>query len=152
MWHAATPLVLTDAIGAWPALGGPRAWASVDYLLGRTFNGHRLVPVEVGRSYVDSAWGQAVVSFRDFAARWLGGQAEGVAEDEGSAHGKRDKRVGYLAQHNLFAQIPALARDMSTPDLCFADPPPPPPASTTTTTPPPPPPPLGVSRCRRKRC
>lgn len=34
-------------------------------------------------------------------------------------------QTGYLAQHNLFAQIPALRLDISIPDYCYISPPPP---------------------------
>ena len=32
---------------------------------------------------------------------------------------RRKKSVGYLAQHNLFDQIPELMNDISVPDLCY---------------------------------
>jgi lysine-specific demethylase 8 len=33
--------------------------------------------------------------------------------------------TGYLAQHDLFAQIPSLREDIAIPDYCFTSPPPP---------------------------
>ena len=102
-----TPLIFTNMIDNWPALG-PSPWASVDYLLGKTFAGKRLVPVEIGRSYVDDGWGQTLIPFGEFVTRWM--------DDEES-----EERIGYLAQHNLFSHIPALANDIMTPDLCFVD-------------------------------
>lgn len=57
------PLVLTGLASEWPALKS-RPWEKPAYLFSRTFGGRRLVPVEVGRSYVDSGWGQKLITFR----------------------------------------------------------------------------------------
>lgn len=59
------PLILTGLIEDWPARG-PRPWDNPEYLLSRTFGGRRLVPVEIGRSYVDEGWGQKIVTFGEF--------------------------------------------------------------------------------------
>lgn len=100
------PVVFTDLVkDTWPALND-RPWASLDYLLSKTFGGRRLVPVEIGRSYVDSGWGQELLPFKTFADRYLSGKGQ---------------QVGYLAQHDLFRQIPSLRNDTAIPDLCWAD-------------------------------
>ncbi|KAG8407166.1 hypothetical protein J3459_010378 [Metarhizium acridum] len=99
------PVVFTDLVATWPALTN-RPWKSPAYLLSRTFGGRRLVPVEVGRSYVDSDWGQELVPFGTFLSRYI--SSEGGEE------------VGYLAQHDLFSQIPWLRSDISTPDFCWS--------------------------------
>jgi lysine-specific demethylase 8 len=57
------PLIITDAIEHWPAL---ERWKQPSYLLERTLGGRRLVPVEVGRSYVDAGWSQDIMSIKDF--------------------------------------------------------------------------------------
>ncbi|KAG5930715.1 hypothetical protein E4U53_002160 [Claviceps sorghi] len=101
------PVVFTDLAASWPALGD-RPWKSREYLLSRTFGGRRLVPVEVGRSYVDEHWGQELVPFGDFLARHV------VAEPAAPAE------VGYLAQHDLFQQVPQLRNDVAVPDYCWA--------------------------------
>jgi len=125
--HSGTPLVFTDLMTTWPALT-TRSWLSTAYLLSQTFSGRRLVPVELGRSYLDDGWTQEIMPLREFIARWTGGKdgmEETAGEDEKDAvsRSSRSRRtVGYLAQHNLFGQIPSLARDIITPDLCFADP------------------------------
>lgn len=103
------PVVLTDVIDHWPALTD-RPWQSRGYLLSRTLGGRRLVPVEVGRSYVDRDWGQELIPFGAFVERYIAG------------HGAQ--AVGYLAQHDLLRQVPALRNDVLTPDLCWADVPP----------------------------
>lgn len=105
-----TPLILTGVIGHWPALEG-RPWKSPSYLLEKTFGGRRLVPVELGRTYTDEGWGQAIITFGEFMDKYL-------ISNKGT--------VGYLAQHDLFSQIPSLRNDISIPDYCYTSPPPPP--------------------------
>ncbi|MCJ1397997.1 hypothetical protein MMC11_001193 [Xylographa trunciseda] len=102
------PLVITEAIEHWPALL-ERPWRNPSYLLERTLGGRRLVPVELGRSYTDDGWGQTIITFREFMDTYL-------------LDSKHD-RIGYLAQHDLFAQIPSLRNDISIPDFCYTDPP-----------------------------
>ncbi|KAK3901138.1 hypothetical protein C8A05DRAFT_16634, partial [Staphylotrichum tortipilum] len=98
------PLVLTGLMGGWPAMG-ERPWKSPGYLLSRTFGGRRLVPVEVGRSYVDEGWGQRVVGFGEFLERWVVGG------------GRKGEGKGYLAQYPLLSHIPTLLLDIHPPDL-----------------------------------
>lgn len=110
-----SPLVLRDALDHWPALH-ERPWRSPAYLMERTFGGRRLVPVETGRSYTDAGWGQSIITFREFMSRYL------LCDVTDAGRGMT---VGYLAQHDLFAQIPALRNDICIPDYCYTDPPPP---------------------------
>ncbi|KAH0566456.1 hypothetical protein GP486_000126 [Trichoglossum hirsutum] len=107
-----TPLIITKALSHWPALN-ERPWKRPSYLLERTLGGRRLVPVEMGRSYVDEGWGQAVIPFRTFLSDYI----LSTPED--------GRGVGYLAQHDLFSQIPSLRNDVSIPDYCYTSPPPP---------------------------
>ena len=100
------PIVFTDLMNHWPALT-TRPWNEPSYLLSQTINGRRLVPVEIGRSYVDEGWGQKVIPFKDFLARYV-------------TSPNQSTETGYLAQHNLFTQIPSLRKDISIPDLCWA--------------------------------
>ncbi|MCJ1381377.1 hypothetical protein MMC17_004487 [Xylographa soralifera] len=104
------PIVITEAIEHWPALH-ERPWSDASYLLDCTLGGRRLVPVELGRSYTDDGWGQTIITFREFMDTYL-------------LDSNHDK-IGYLAQHDLFAQIPSLRHDISVPDFCYTDPPPP---------------------------
>lgn len=107
------PLIITGTLSHWPALTN-HPWNSPSYLLSRTVGGKRLVPIEFGRSYVDEGWGQKIISFKEFLETYimiepsLGGQS-----------------TGYLAQHNLFSQIPLLRNDVAIPDYCYASAPPP---------------------------
>lgn len=135
-----TPLVITDAVDHWPALS-TRPWASRDYWFERTFDGRRLVPVEIGRSYTDEGWGQRIMEFREFVEKyiWSGGEerpssSNGNKGDSSNNDGNDDGgggggQTGYMAQHDLLAQIPALRRDICIPDYCYIDPPAPEPGT-----------------------
>ncbi|OJJ50049.1 hypothetical protein ASPZODRAFT_22745 [Penicilliopsis zonata CBS 506.65] len=103
-----TPLVITGAFEHWPALSD-RPWSSREYWMKQTLGGQRLVPVEIGRSYTDEGWGQQIMPFGEFVDNYLWRHT--------------DSQTGYMAQHDLLAQIPALRRDIAVPDYCFIDPP-----------------------------
>lgn len=105
------PLVLSDVIGQWPAFSDPQhRWKDPRYLLKATLGGRRLVPVELGRSYTDDDWSQKIMTFEQYMKKYL--------------LQPKQEPTGYLAQHDLFAQIPGLAADTSTPDYCYTTPPP----------------------------
>ncbi|KAK5998330.1 Lysine-specific demethylase JMJ30 [Cladobotryum mycophilum] len=110
------PIVFTDLIREWPALTD-RPWNNPDYLLSKTFGGRRLVPIEVGRSYVDEGWGQELVQFKHFLNRYVD---PSIAEEHNNNDAQPSK-TGYLAQHNLFQQIPSLRNDIQVPDFCWTD-------------------------------
>jgi lysine-specific demethylase 8 len=106
------PIIITGILESWPARG-ERSWSKPDYLLSKTIGGRRLVPIETGRSYVDDGWGQKITTFKEFLDEYvlLNGDSSTLA-------------TGYLAQHDLFAQIPALRHDIAIPDYCYTSPPP----------------------------
>ncbi|KAG0748180.1 hypothetical protein G6F57_008904 [Rhizopus arrhizus] len=98
-----TPFVLRPGlIDHWPAC---ERWKSVDYLLKTASD--RVIPVEIGRAYTDAGWRQEMMRFADFIDRYILQESEEVA---------------YLAQHDLFYQIPRLASDMILPDYCHIEP------------------------------
>ena len=105
------PLIITKALSQWPAIS-TRTWKNPTYLLSKTIGGRRLVPIELGRSYVDTGWTQKIIPFRDFLLQDI------FSPDPESG-------TAYLAQHNLFAQIPSLREDILIPDVCYTVPPPP---------------------------
>ena len=93
---------LTGAMEDWPAVrSSVRAW-SVERL--RRLAGPRTVPVEIGQRYTDQDWTQQLMTVEEFARDFLTGNCS---------------RVGYLAQHQLLSQVPALREDIITPDYCF---------------------------------
>jgi lysine-specific demethylase 8 len=103
------PLIITSALSVWPAFTtGP--WNSPSYLLFRTISGRRLVPIETGRSYVDAGWGQSIIPFKKFLETYITNPSS---------------TPGYLAQHDLFTQIPSLRNDIAIPDYCYTTPSPP---------------------------
>ncbi|KAH7030848.1 uncharacterized protein B0I36DRAFT_322609 [Microdochium trichocladiopsis] len=128
-----TPLVIRESIESWPARSS-RAWSQPDTLLTATFDGLRLVPVEIGRSYVDDGWGQKLITFAEFIQDYIDPSVQ--CSDSTTRHPSPENhagrpaaevsvsnRVGYLAQHPLFTQLPSLRNDILIPDYCYTAPP-----------------------------
>lgn len=95
------PALLLNTINHWPSLS---KWRDLNYLL--EVAGNRTVPIEIGSNYTSDEWSQQLVKVRDFLYRQFG-------NDDQS-----EQQVEYLAQHELFAQIPALKADICIPDYC----------------------------------
>jgi hypothetical protein len=106
------PIIMTGCLEHWPAMED-RPWSNPGYLLSLTNSGKRLVPVEVGKTYTDASWSQQIIPFKEFLSTYM---------SPGD-----NLTPGYLAQHNLFSQIPSLRNDIAIPDYCYSTPPPPPP-------------------------
>lgn len=107
------PIIISGALESWPARN-ERPWNNPLYLMSRTIGGRRLIPIETGRSYVDEGWGQKIISFQEFMEQYI------LLNPS-----MPDIPSGYLAQHDLFAQIPTLRKDIAIPDYCYTSPPPP---------------------------
>lgn len=93
-----SPVIIKDTITHWRALSH---W-NVNYF--KQVFGLRWVPVEIGSSYLDTQWRQEVMKFDHFARHYL--------------LNANSSTKGYLAQYNLFHQLPLLRRDISIPDYC----------------------------------
>jgi hypothetical protein len=65
--------------------------------------GARTVPIELGSSYLSANSLVKLLSIEEFITDFILSQEKGV---------------GYLAQHNLFEQIPVLQQDFRVPDHC----------------------------------
>lgn len=98
-----TPFIMPKVMEDWPALN-ERPWDSTDYLL--SVAADRIVPVEIGSQYTDADWAQKMMRFSDFIKHHIEG----------------DGPPAYLAQHDVFYQIPKLENDIMVPDYCYIEP------------------------------
>lgn len=95
-----SPVVLENCVHHWPAF---TKW-SLEYL--EQTCGHRTVPIEIGNKYTDDDWCQKLMSLGQFISQHM------------RSSDNRNKPIAYLAQHQLFQQIPELAKDILIPDYC----------------------------------
>ena len=97
------PVILEGVMDHWPART-TRHW-SIKYL--KSIAGCRTVPVELGSRYTDDNWTQKLMTVADFIDNYVNPAESG-----------QNSKIAYLAQHQLFDQIPELRRDIITPDYC----------------------------------
>lgn len=134
------PAVLKGLARAWPALA---KWRDPAYL--RAVAGARTVPVETGEHYLHETHASELLTLDAFLDEYLDGYSTPEEDDDDDARAttgevretkrtnasetddaddrvrrrrKNKKKMGYLAQHALLDQIPALRRDVLVPDYC----------------------------------
>ncbi|KAI0098267.1 hypothetical protein GGR51DRAFT_552569 [Nemania sp. FL0031] len=129
------PLIIRNSLNEWPALS-THPWNRPSYLLSQTFGGRRLVPVEIGRSYVDEGWGQKLITFGEFMREYIDHTSCSPVSSNRISNNTQlnpephnsttppHKPTAYLAQHQLFTQLPSLRNDILIPDYCYTLPPP----------------------------
>ena len=119
---SAIPLIIAttyvQVLDGWPAMGATRNWSNPSYI--RQVAGRRTVPVELGGTYTGEGWRQELMTIGDFIGRFIEPNTlDGHPTDNDDGGGRSDTGgKAYLAQHQLFDQIPALRRDIMTPDYC----------------------------------
>ena len=92
------PVIITDCVQHWPAFS-IRKW-SIDYI--KKIAGSRTVPIEIGDKYTSENWTQKLITVGEFIDNYI----------------CINNSIGYLAQHQLFEQIPELRDDICVPDYC----------------------------------
>ncbi|KAK6518634.1 hypothetical protein TWF506_005769 [Arthrobotrys conoides] len=116
------PVKLIGIIDHWPVFDIPASndggykskWESFEYLLSKTINGRRIVPVEIGRTYADPDLKQRILTFKYFFEKYF---VKGPGDDINMGGGEEEEGVfGYLAQHNLLTQIQSLRDDICIPE------------------------------------
>lgn len=95
------PAILCKCMAQWSAL---TKWSQPTYIIGVA--GERTVPIEIGSHYTNDDWAQDLVKLKDFIRRQF---VDGPSSNQ---------RIEYLAQHNLFDQIPQLRQDIIVPEYC----------------------------------
>ncbi|KAH3769101.1 lysine-specific demethylase 8-like [Dreissena polymorpha] len=98
------PVIITEAMTGWPALTH-RQW-TLDYI--KQVAGCRTVPIEIGSKYTDDAWSQKLLTVQQFIETYI--ERKNIDSDI---------PIGYLAQHQLFNQVPELEKDIIIPDYCY---------------------------------
>lgn len=99
------PYLITDSLTSWPCISDPdHDWRNMNYL--KKIAGKRYFPIEIGNSYSDESWNQEFWTLENFID---------------AAILNKYNQTAYLAQTNLFQQVPEMMDDILIPDYCQLD-------------------------------
>ncbi|KAF5324938.1 hypothetical protein D9611_004581 [Ephemerocybe angulata] len=104
------PFIVPGYAQGWPALN-EHPWRRASHLRAASGPG-RVVPVEVGENYLSDKWNQVIMSWDAFLSSL-------DFEDQETCRVQVEE-IQYLAQHNLFTQMPALEDDIEIPVYAYA--------------------------------
>jgi len=96
------PLVITGAITHWKALN---EWINLKFF---DQFGNRIVPIEIGNHH-EQGWKEQTITMHQFCREYL------IPSNRSSKTGEKCPKVGYLAQHTLFDQLPDLKNYFEVP-------------------------------------
>jgi lysine-specific demethylase 8 len=96
------PIIIKNGASKWRAVA---KWKDLEYLYS-SMGPYRTVPVEIGSKYTDNSWSQKLMSIKEFFSEYI-------------MDSSKDGDVGYLAQHDIFNQMPQLQADITIPDYCY---------------------------------
>ncbi|EME31676.1 transcription factor jumonji (jmjC) domain-containing protein [Galdieria sulphuraria] len=95
------PVVIKGVATEWSCVKDKR-WNDIVYW--KQVAGNRLVPIEVGSSYMSEDWSQQLTKLGEFIDQYII---------------QTTSRIGYLAQHPLLEQVPSLMKDIQIPEYCY---------------------------------
>ncbi|XP_072153663.1 bifunctional peptidase and arginyl-hydroxylase JMJD5-like [Bemisia tabaci] len=101
------PVKISGCMSHWPAL---KKWRDVSYF--QQLAGSRTVPVELGSNYLESNWSQSLMTLSTFIDKYINCESSSPISENATP------TIGYLAQHQLFDQIPELKKDIFEPEYC----------------------------------
>ncbi|KDE04154.1 hypothetical protein MVLG_05380 [Microbotryum lychnidis-dioicae p1A1 Lamole] len=119
------PFIVSGGSLDWPA---NELWCDQKYLQEKAGVG-RCVPVEVGKEYTEREWRQEILPFEQvlnsvFEVSEYRPMTRVIHSDgQVTSRYNLPKPVHYLAQHDLFRQIPDLRNDILIPDIVYSAPP-----------------------------
>lgn len=99
-FHLHQPVKIENAMNDWPAT---KKWKDLNYFM--RVAAYRTVPIELGMKYDHDDWGQGMFRFGEFLTSYF-------------SSNEKPHKTGYLAQHDLFDQIPELRKDIIVPEYC----------------------------------
>lgn len=100
------PVIITGSMTHWPACDDTNKvhfWSLAHW---SHCAGNRTVPIEVGSAYTDESWGQRLMTIDRFISTFI-------------VNASLSPSKGYLAQHQIFLQIPELGEEVDIPEYCY---------------------------------